>query len=181
MNAWLPNAIGFQVLWLAAVGGAGRGGWWWSGPLALIAFAAWQLPRSANARGDATLMAVLGGAGFALDSAWAWLEWMEFAQPVPWPRAAPVWIVSLWMGFALTLNHSLAMLKAHPAWAALFGAVGGPLSYLVAERAWGAVQLAQPTWQPLLALALAWAIVTPAALALAARLPVRGRRTWVPT
>ena len=32
--AWLPNAIAFQLVWLAAVGGAGRG-WWWSGPLAL--------------------------------------------------------------------------------------------------------------------------------------------------
>lgn len=175
MKHWLPNAIAFQCVWLACVAGAGHG-WWWSGPVALIVFAAWQVPASRWPRADLQLMGVAAIVGFVVDSTWAWFEWMTFAQPVPWSHAAPVWIVALWMAFALTLNHSMAALKAHPWAAVLLGALGGPVAYVVAADAWHAVVLAEPRWQPLLALAIAWGVLTPALLAVAARLqagPVR--------
>lgn len=175
MKTWLPNMIAFQVTWLAAVGGAGRG-CWWCGPLALAAFAAWQLPISRLPRADGVLMLIAGGVGFVVDTLWVWLGLMEFAQPGSWPRAAPVWIVSLWMGFALTLNHSMGLLKSHP-WAAVaLGVIGGPLAYGVADGAWQAVALSQPTWQPLAALALAWGVLTPGLLWLATRLQAQAHR-----
>lgn len=167
MKAWLPNALAFQVVWFAAVGGAGRG-WWWCGPLALAVFAAWQLAPSRRARGDASLALVAGAGGYLVDSGWVWSGLMTFAAPVP-AGMAPAWIVSLWVAYALTLNHSLAGLKAHPAWAALLGAAGGPLAYGVAEHAWQAVALARPAWMPLLALSVAWGLLTPTLLCLAAR------------
>lgn len=169
MKSWLPNALAFQAVWLAAVGGAGRG-WWWSGPLALAIFAAWQLSTSRWPRADALLMGAAGVGGFAVDTLWLQAGLMQFVQPVPWAAAAPVWIVALWMGFALTLNHSMAALKRRPWAAAALGAIGGPVAYLAAERAWQAVTLSQPSWQPLLALALAWGALTPALLALGTRL-----------
>ena len=101
-----------------------------------------------------------------------WTRWRHNwrLRPVPWAAAAPVWIVALWMGFALTLNHSMAALKTRP-WAAVaLGVIGGPLAYLVAQNAWQAVTLSQPAWQPLAALALAWGALTPALLALGTRL-----------
>jgi hypothetical protein len=51
--------------------------------------------------------------------------------------------------------------------------LGGPLAYLVAQDAWQAATLSQPAWQPLLALSLAWGVLTPALLALATRLQQR--------
>ena len=169
MKTWLPNLLAFQLTWLAAVGGAGRG-WWWCGPLAVVLFAAWQLPASRWPRADAWLIVVAAVAGFAIDTLWTRAGLMQFAQPVPWSGAAPAWIVALWMGFALTLNHSMASLKPRPWVAAALGAIGGPVAYLVAQDAWHAVTLSPPTWRGLAALALAWGALTPALLALATRL-----------
>ena len=169
MKSWLPNMLAFQLLWLASVGGAGNG-WWWCGPVALAIFAAWQIPASRWPRADAWLMFGAGAIGFVIDTVWVWTGLMEFSSPVPSARVAPVWIVSLWMGFALTLNHSMAALKAHPLAAVAFGAVGGPLAYFIAERAWHGVALTQPAWMPLLALGVAWGVVTPLLLAWATRL-----------
>lgn len=166
MKAWLPNALAFQLVWIAAVGGAGRG-WAWCGPLALLAFAAWRLPTSRWPRADGLLLGLTAVIGFGVDSLWVSSGLMAFAQPGPWQMLAPMWIVSLWAGFALTINHSMAALKAHLAWAALFGVLGGPLAYGVAQGTWGAVVLSAPTWRPLLALAIAWGGLTPALLMLA--------------
>lgn len=160
MKHWLPNAICFQIVWLAAVGGAAQG-WWWAGPAAVAAFAAWQIPASRWPRADLLLMLGAAVIGFAIDTLWVRLGLMRFASPLPWTEVAPVWIVAMWMGFALTLNHSLAGLKQHLWLAAALGVAGGPLAYAVAERAWDAVDLAAPTWITLTALAIAWGTVTP--------------------
>jgi hypothetical protein len=169
VKGWLPNAISFQLVWLAAVAGAARG-WWWAGPLALAAFAAWQLPLSGGRRADLLLMLMTAALGFAIDTLWVKLELMRFTTPLPSAQLAPVWIVALWMGFALTLNHSLAALKRHLWLAAALGLIGGPIAYGVAEGAWSAVQFGRPAWIVLGALALAWAAVTPLLLVLARRL-----------
>lgn len=167
MRHWLPNAIGFQLVWVAAVGGAGQG-WWWAGPLALAVFAAWQLSSSPRPGTDLRLMLGAGALGFGIDSAWVQAGLMSFATPMPSAAMAPIWIVALWMGFALTLNHSLASLQRHLAAAAMLGVAGGPLAYYAAERAWHAVEIAGPSWIAYLALAVAWGVVTPLLL-LAAR------------
>jgi hypothetical protein len=166
MKSWLPNALGFQLVWLAAVGGAGRG-WWWAGPLALAVFALWQLSVSTQARSDAVLMAAAAVLGFGIDTVWVQSGLMQFAAPEPFAAVAPVWIVALWMGFALTLNHSMAGLRQHLVFGAALGIVGGPLAYYVAAHAWHAVELASPHWIAYLALALAWGAVTPLLLAVA--------------
>jgi hypothetical protein len=169
MKGWVANALCFQLVWLASVGGAARG-WWWAGPLAVVAFAAWQLPTSRWPRADLLLMFGAAVLGFLIDTLWVRLDLMRFTTPLPWSGLAPVWIVALWMGFALTLNHSLAGLKRHLWLAAALGVVGGPLAYGVAERAWHAVQFAQPSWIAYAALALAWGAVTPLLLVAARRL-----------
>lgn len=172
MKHWLPNAIGFQLVWFAAVAGAAKG-WWWSGPLALLGFAAWQLSASRGRRADLLLMLGAAVLGFLIDSLWVRLDMMRFSAPLPWSGVAPIWIVAMWMGFALTLNHSLAGLKSHLWLAALLGLVGGPLAYGVAEHHWSAVTLGAPSWRVLLVLGMAWAIVTPLLLRAAMRLDPR--------
>ena len=85
-------------------------------------------------------------------------------------------MVSLWIVFATTLNHSLRWLMRRPVAAALAGAAGGPLAYLAGAKL-GALTLTTPaTTLPLIA--LLW---TPAMIALsmmvmrAALIPAAGR------
>jgi hypothetical protein len=169
VKSWLPNLLGFQLVWLAAVAGAGKG-LWWSGVLALVVFATLQLTFSAQRAADLRLMGVAAVIGLLLDSAWIWTGLIDFATPLPFAWLAPVWIIVLWLAFALTLNHSMASLQGRPWIAAALGAVGGPLAYSIAVHAWQAASLPDPAWHAYLAVGLAWAIVTPLLLALASRL-----------
>ena len=76
---------------------------------------------------------------------------------VPYPFT-PIWIVILWILFAITLNHSLAWLKGRTSLAMLFGLMGGPLVYLAGEKLL-AVTIASPN--TLIVLAIGWALITP--------------------
>lgn len=164
MNIW-ANIIGFQLVWLAAVAGAGQG-LWWAGLPVLALFAAWQYRVSRVPRADCKLVLLAALLGFGVDSAFASAQWLEYSSAQPWPLLAPIWIVVLWMGFALTLNHSMTFLRGRYLLAMLLGALSGPVAYLVAERVWGAVRIDTPQGPVLLALALAWAIVTPLLVAI---------------
>lgn len=167
MKAWLPNLIGFQIVWMASVGGAAQG-WWWAGPAALLVFAGWQLAVSQVRRSDLRLVAFCAALGLLVDSLWVQAGFMRFDAPLPDPRLAPVWIVAMWIGFGLTVNHSLSGLKTLPWVAALLGLAGGPLAYWAAERAWGAVEIADSPW-PFVALAVSWGLITPLLLRLGER------------
>jgi hypothetical protein len=164
----IANAVSFQLVWIAAVAGAANG-IWWSGPLAALLFAAWQLPLSPCPRADLKLMAAAAALGFAIDSLLVYFDLLVFQSPVPWPQAAPIWIVSMWIAFALTLNHSLSSLKRHPLLAVALGLLGGPLAYWVAATAWNAVDLNGSVLLPLLVIGIVWALVTPMLLGLAER------------
>ncbi len=155
----LANAIGFQLVWFAAVIGAANG-LPWLGPLAALCFAAAVLAWGGRRRQDLALLAVALPMGFALDTLWVRAGLIVFASP--WPESvAPPWIVAMWLGFALTLNHSLARLRSLPWLAAALGAAGAPLAYLAAARGFGAVQFVGDPLPALLAVSLAWTLVVP--------------------
>lgn len=166
---FIANVVCFQLVWLATVAGAANG-LWWAGPLAVLVFASWQVPLSANPRADLKLMAIAAFAGFLIDSALVLSGLLVFKTPVPWALAAPVWIVALWVAFALTLNHSMAGLKARPLLAVLLGVLGGPLAYWVAADVWHAVDLHGGAGLSLTVIGLVWGALTPALLTLAERL-----------
>jgi hypothetical protein len=153
------NFVGYQAVWFLAVYGAGAGRWW---PALLAAglFALWQLAVSAERSSDLRLIGCALLLGALIDGALARSGLLAYASAAPAlpPGGAPVWILSLWICFALTLNHSLRWLRGRPLPALLTGAVGGPLAYLAAARLSGAVSFAAPAWQPLTALALGWAV-----------------------
>ena len=173
MNLWI-NAIAYQTTWLAAIGGAAAG-WWWMGPLALLLFAAWQLPRSTQRRADTLLLGYAGALGFGVDSLFAQTGLLSYAAAVPWPEWAPLWIVALWASFALTLNHSLAYLQRHLQVAAALGAIGAPLAYSAAARS-GALAFPPSATVTLVLLAAVWAILAPALSVLAMRLAAPATR-----
>ena len=171
----VANVLLFQLCWVAFVGGAGKGRWWLGFPL-LAGFAAWQLAISRWPRADVLLIVVSAVLGFAMDSALVQAGLLEYSAPVPWEGFAPLWMVGLWIGFALTLNHSMTFLHGRPALAALLGVIAGPFAYWIAASQWNAATLHEPMWQPLAALAVAWGILTPVLAELAAKLQSRELR-----
>jgi len=159
------NIVGFQLVWLACVAGAGSG-LIWVGPAAAAIFAWTMLRYGEKAAADSRLLAIALPLGFVLDSAFAASGCLRYALAWPSPHASPLWIWAMWSGFALTLNHSLAFLRERPWLATAFGAFGGPLSYWIAASAFDAVSFAAPVPSVLFALAVAWGLALPLLFAL---------------
>jgi hypothetical protein len=135
--------------------------------LALVIVAAY-VARAVRPRRELLLVAVAVATGALADSLLASAGWLRYQGDAPFDGAAPYWIVALWALFAITLNVSMRALRGRPALGAVLGLVGGPLAYLGGEKL-GALALAEPA-PALIALALVWALATPALLALALRL-----------
>ncbi|MBX6421368.1 MAG: DUF2878 domain-containing protein [Nevskia sp.] len=155
MKVWI-NALAFQLIWFAIALGAAHGRVW-IGALLLAAWLPVHFRWSACRRDDLVLALLLAAGGPLVDTALMHAGLIAY-QGAPLPGGlAPAWLAALWLNFALTLNHSLRWIGSHPALAALFGAAGGPLSYWAGQRL-GAVHLATPVWQPLLALGAIWTL-----------------------
>ncbi len=161
----LINLLWLQALWFVAVIGAGAG-LVWPAFLILNAFMIWQLHSANSVQGDFPLVLVALLIGFILDSSWISLGLIEFSSPNTITNLAPLWILLLWVGLALTLNHSLAWLQYRLVLAAICSAISSPLSYLAAERL-GALQFNDPFWSGFFCIAISWAIVVPFLLWLA--------------
>mgnify|MGYP000876590224 FL=1 len=153
----LGNYLGLQVLWLVAVS-ADAHARTWPTLLALAAFALYQLWPSRRAPGDVQLMVAALSLGLLLDTTLAAGNWVRYAAPWPDSLLAPPWILALWLGFALTLNHSLATVMRRTWLAILLGVIFGPFSYWLAQRSWHAVELQSPCLHAVLAVSLGWGV-----------------------
>lgn len=166
VKTWI-NFIAFQAVWFAAVGGAAHH-IWWLGPAAFAIFAIYHLGAGVSVRGDFKLMWLALALGFVTDTLMAATGMSTYASAIPNAPFAPFWILSLWAGFALTLNHSMRWLCARPLLVAPLAAIVGPLSYYGASRVWGAVTITAPVMTALSVLGLCW-LVSMTVLSLAAR------------
>jgi Protein of unknown function (DUF2878) len=166
VNFW-PTLIAYEIVWFAAVIGAGHA-MAWPGVLAAIAFTAWRLGVSRHRGIELRLVIVALLLGIVLETLWARMGLVRCAAPWPLPET-PAWLMALWMVFALTILPLFGYLHARPWLAALFGAVGGPLAYLGAARGWHAVLLPSSPWPTLAALAVGWGIAMPLLCTLANR------------
>lgn len=168
--AILANALGYQAVWWACVAGASLGQ---PGPgmVASAAFVLATLAFGGRLREDLRMLLIAAPLGIGMDSAFAAAGWLVYGEPGPFPQFAPSWIAAMWMSFAMTLNHSLRFLRGKVLPAAAFGLLGGPLAYWAAARAFGVLAFADPAMLVLLAVGLAWAVLMPAVMSLAARKP----------
>ena len=97
-------------------------------------------------------------AGFFFDGLIQYNNLILYNNP-GWPYPlTPLWIIILWVMFAMTLNHSLSWLKGRVLLATLFGAIGGPLAYIAGEKL-GAITISGS--QTLFVLSIGWAFITP--------------------
>jgi Protein of unknown function (DUF2878) len=149
------NIIGFQAVWLVSVIGAGRG-FWWPGLAVAVVFASLTLAYSPQRHRDLRTLGIALPIGFVMDSILVQSQCLQFASPYPVPGLAPLWIMALWLGFALTLNHSLSSIyrKAVPTF--LFGLLGGPLAYGIATLRFEAMAVQGSTVQCALWIGLVW-------------------------
>jgi hypothetical protein len=166
MRFW-ANLIGYQLVWFAIVISASRGQSWW-GIAAALVFIALQLVYSSTRMADMRTVVTAFACGFLMDGALAATGWLHYASPL-FSLPAPVWILALWMAFAMTWNHSMQFLRGRPWLAGLLGAVGGPLAYLGAARGFDAVIFVLPSWHAIGLLSIGWAM----ALAMLAQLTRR--------
>jgi hypothetical protein len=167
------NAIAYQAVWFAAVIGAGRG-LWWPGMAAAALFVAVQWGVSRERDVDLKLMLAAFACGLAIEGILSTTGLARHAAAAPaLPGGAPLWLLAIWISFALTLRRSMRFLMDRPLAAVAFGAIGGPLAYLGAARGWQAIDFAEPLWQPLAALGIGWSLALPALMRLATRLRPR--------
>ena len=160
MKFW-ASLIGYQLVWFAAVIGAGRG-LSWPGVAGMLVYAGCQLLLARHWRLDLTLMATALVFGFMLDGGLIRAGLASYAAPWPNLAIAPAWILALWMAFALTFGQSLAWLQTRLWLAALLGLIGGPIAYFGAARGWHVVSFAAPAWHGLLWLGAGCALAAPA-------------------
>lgn len=165
------NVLGNQLVWFAAVVGAGRG-LAWPGVLAATVFILAQWLASRTRRADAMLVASALLLGLGVDTLLARSGLLHYAAPWSGSLLAPAWILALWAAFAMTLNHSFRAVR-RPLPALLLGAIGGPLAYLGAARGWHAVDFALPASRGVIAIGAGWTIALSVLAAIARRLALR--------
>jgi hypothetical protein len=162
------NVAGVNAGWFACVLGAARGAPW-LGIMVVAALLAVHLGFNRPARTEMRL--ALAGAvfGFFFDTALiagGAYEARRWLMPAP---LATLWLLALWVNFALVLNVALRCLHERHALAAFLGAVGGPAAYFAGER-FGALTLCRPLPYSLVPLAATWAAAIPVLLWVAGRL-----------
>lgn len=159
MKFW-ASLIGYQLVWFAAVIGAGRG-LAWPAIVGMLLYAATQLSAARHYKADLSLMATAIVLGLLIDGGLIRARLASYAAPWPSAALAPAWILALWVTFAMTFTQSLRWLQTRLWLAALLGAIDGPLAYLGASRGWHAVNFADPAWRGLMWLGIGWALATP--------------------
>lgn len=146
MSKWQwAQLVGFYGFWLLAVMGQNSLAWL----LGVLILAHFMFTPS---RADDVKVLSLCLLGIAVDGVLTLGGVFAFNQ---WP----IWLALLWVGFVLTLDHSLRWLAARPVWQqALLGAISGPSSYLSGWRL-GAVELPFGPWLTLVILVPVWALL----------------------
>lgn len=170
-SAFWTNQIFFQLAWPACVVGAALGQLWPS--LFLVGlFAFWQLSPARRHPADWSTVLMFVACGLILDTLWQQLGVVRYTLPWPVAGMVPIWLLSLWVALALTVNHSLAIFKQRWSLFAVAASVGSPLSYLAASRV-GAVEWVAPPWVVILCLGPVWALIVSLLFYLSSRIERR--------
>jgi hypothetical protein len=155
----IVNFAGFQIGWFACVLGAAYGKPW-AGPVAVLFLFLVHLALSGKKPREVALALAAAAIGFAFDSiliAAGTFSPVRELLPAPF---SPLWLVAMWVNFALILNVSLRWLQGRYLLSAALGFIGGPMAYYAGARL-GAIHMPEPLAVKLLILAVAWGLAVP--------------------
>ena len=163
----LVNLLLFQTVWFATVLGAAKGTVGF-GLTALAIFMVVNHWLSLHPWSDLKLAGIAVFIGLIVETGLfriGLFDYVHIAYSMP---IAPLWILFLWAGFALTLNGCLRWLHGRYFLGSILGALGAPASYF------GGIKLgAATTDEPLLivlgVVAIVYAVITPLLLFIARR------------
>jgi hypothetical protein len=159
------NLILFQLAWFACVIGAGKD-MPWLGVILTALVLSWHLYQAKNVKAEIILMLCALFIGAAYDQSMLSLGYINYLSN-GWSNAiVPVWILALWLAFTSTLNVSLRWMHNKHLIAIIFGAVGGPLAYLGAEKLGAVILHGSISY---IALSIGWAMITPLLLLISSR------------
>jgi len=164
------NFVMFQLAWFACVIGAAKG---YPSIGLVVTFAAviWHLYNAHHYRAELLLLLIAFAIGATFDQTLLSNHLVDYAHH-GWGENSlnsmlvPTWILALWVGFATSLNVSLRWMHDKYLVAIIFGAIGGPVAYMAAEKL-GAVTLNTTT--SYFALSIGWAIITPMLLIISSK------------
>ncbi|MDH0447770.1 MULTISPECIES: DUF2878 domain-containing protein [unclassified Shewanella] len=149
----LYNSLSFQCVWWTGVLFGNRA-LLLSIPLLVLHFILLPRVETAAIPRDLSAMLKIGLLGMAVDSLLTLASVFEFS-------AFPAWLACLWLHFALSLHHSLKLIRAFAiVLQAILGAIFGSLSYL-AGAAFHAVSLPYGEGVSAVFLAIIWAVLLP--------------------
>ena len=153
----VANFILFQLAWFACVMGAAKD-MPWAGVSVTLIILCWHFYHAKQAKPEIVLMLTALFSGAIFDQSLLAMHLVEYHAHGWSNELVPVWILALWLAFASTLNVSLGWMHERYVVAVLFGAAGGPLAYLAAQKL-GAVTVQGST--AYMALAIGWGVITP--------------------
>ena len=164
------NFVLFQLGWFACVLGAANG-YPSIGLLVTLLAIIWHLHHAKNYRAELKLLCTALVIGATFDQSMLSNHLIDYAHH-GWGENSlnsllvPTWILALWAGFSTSLNVSLRWMRGKYLIAIIFGAVGGPLTYMAAMRL-GAITLNNTT--SYVALSIGWAVITPLLLIISSK------------
>ncbi len=151
------NFVGFQAAWWVCILTAASGPWW-AGPAAVAGVVVLHLVLNGRVRGELALVAGAVLLGLVLDGILASLGLLAFPDYTgPTVGPLPIWMLALWANLATTFGSSLGWMRRRWVVGALFGAIGGPLTYMAGSR-FDALALATDPSHSLGALAVTWTV-----------------------
>lgn len=169
LKALAINLLLYKIGWFGGVLLAARGQPW-AGSLLIAVLIGVHLWLVGDRRRELRIILACGVLGAAVDSAQMVGGVLTFDGGLLFPWLCPPWIILMWMQLGTTLRYCLRFLQGRPVWAAVMGAVAGPLSFYAGERM-GAVVIHTDSVFAVTSLAVVWTLAMPAMMWLARPLP----------
>ena len=170
MVGYILSVTQFYISWVACIFGVTHDAPM-TGPVVVLGLLTLHLSLTRDRKQDALLILIVGLIGSVIETALILVGLYAFTgHSLSW--VCPVWMTALWMSFGATLNHSLRWLHGRYGWAAVLGAIGGPLSYYVGVHL-GALTFLSTLEFTLSVLAMSWALIVPSLVFLTELLSAR--------
>ncbi len=107
----------------------------YQGPIIIAFFVLYHLFQLRFQLAEIVLMLTVGLFGTINDTIYLNIGMIKYHggyQSIPW--LAPLWVTSIWVLLAMSVNHSLMWLRYNPYIAAVFGSGGAAVSYYAAAK-----------------------------------------------